>query len=221
METVVLSLGGSIIHTGSINMPFLKACRELILSQNKKFIIVTGGGVVCREYINAAKQLSSCRDRDCDWVGIRATALNAELVRSMFSNITTDTIQPDYNKNVSFKKVLVGCGYVPGTSTDYDAVKYAKKYNATEVINMSNIEYVYDKDPNKFSDAKRIEKISWKEFQKLVGTKWKAGSNLPFDPIASKKAKELKLKVIILKGTDLENLKACLDGKNFKGTVVE
>jgi uridylate kinase len=220
METVVLSLGGSLIHTGEINLPFLKGFKDLILKQEKKFIIITGGGKVCRQYIEASKLLSDAPNRAHDWIGIRSTALNAELVRSMFYDLTLDTIQPDYTKKVRFKKILVGCGYVPGTSTDFDAVMYAKNYGAKTVINLSNIEYVYDKDPNKFPDAKRIDKISWKDFRKIVGDKWKAGSNFPFDPIASKKASQLKLKVIILRGDDIANLEACLDGKPFKGTVI-
>jgi len=220
METVVLSLGGSIIYPGEIDVDFLSRFKELILAQKKKFIIITGGGVICRKYMEAAKKLSPVKQRDLDWIGIRSTELNAELVRSMFGELTTDTIQPDYNKKVEFKKVLLGCGFIPGTSTDFDAVMYAKNYSAKTVINMSNIEYAYDKDPKKFPDAKKLENVSWKEFRKIVGDKWLAGGNFPFDPIASKKAEEVGLKVIILKGTDLDNLKNCLDGKKFKGTVI-
>ena len=220
METIVLSLGGSLVHTGEINLPFLKAFKQLILDQDKKFIIITGGGKVCRQYIAAAKVLSDPPNRALDWIGVRSTELNAELVRSMFCDITTDTIQPDYTKKMRFKKVLVGCGLVPGTSTDFDAVMYAHNYGAKTVINLSNIEYVYDKDPNKFKDARKIESISWKDFRKIVGNKWLAGGNFPFDPIASKKAEQLKLKVIILKGDDLKNLEACLNRKPFKGTVI-
>lgn len=220
METIVLSLGGSIIFPDDIDMDFLTRFKEMILKEKKKFIIITGGGKICRRYIEAAKKLSKCRQSDLDWIGIRSTETNAELVRSMFSDVTTDTIQPDYNTKVEFKKVLVGCGFVPGTSTDFDAVMYAKNYGAKVVINMSNIEYAYDSDPRKNPNAKKLENVSWKDFRKIVGDKWDAGGNFPFDPIASKKAEEIGLKVIILKGTDLDNLKNCLDGKKFKGTII-
>src|SRR3989344_6551394 len=110
MATKIVSLGGSMINPGQINIPFLSQFREVILSLPDKFVIVTGGGKVCREYIEASKKLSASRNRDHDWIGIRSTELNGELVRSMFSSVTTDTIHPDYNKKVSFKKVLVGCG---------------------------------------------------------------------------------------------------------------
>ena len=84
---------------------------------------------------------------------------------------------------------------------------------------MSNIDYVYDKDPKKSSDAKPIEIISWKEFRKMVGSKWTAGLNAPFDPIAAKEAEKLGLKVNII-GKNLRNLESCIKGKEFKGTII-
>ncbi|MBW3000183.1 UMP kinase, partial [Candidatus Woesearchaeota archaeon] len=75
--------------------------------------------------------------------------------------------------------------------------------------------------PKKYKDAKKIKQISWKDFQKIVGTKWKANTSSPFDPEASKKARQLNLTVIIAKGTDLKNLDKILSGKEFKGTIIK
>jgi len=92
---------------------------------------------------------------------------------------------------------------------------------ADTLVNLSNIEYVYDKDPNKFKDARKLEKVSWKEFRKIVGNEWKAGMNLPFDPVASKEAEKVGLKVVIMKGTELDNFNNFLEDKVFKGTVID
>ena len=56
----------------------------------------------------------------------------------------------------------------PGFSTDLDAVLIAKQLNSKKIINLSNIDYAYDKDPNKFIDAKKIESITWKEYRELI-----------------------------------------------------
>jgi uridylate kinase len=121
----------------------------------------------------------------------------------------------------SKKHILIGAGYEPGHSTDMDAVLVAKTYGAKEILNLSNIEYVYTKDPNKFSDAEKIAAISWKKFRKdIVGNSWEAGKNAPFDPIASKNAEKLGLKVSILKGTDLTEVDKALSGETFRGTVI-
>jgi len=47
-------------------------------------------------------------------------------------------------------------GWKPGWSTDYDAVIMAKNISADAIINMSNIDYVYDSDPKKNRNAKKL-----------------------------------------------------------------
>ena len=96
----------------------------------------------------------------------------------------------------------------------------AKMFAAKTVINMTNVDYVYDKDPREFSDAKPIKKAMWKEFKAIIGSEWKAGMNLPFDPVAAALAEKEKMKVIVLNGKNLKNLENYLAGKEFVGTVL-
>ena len=95
---------------------------------------------------------------------------------------------------------MVAGGWKPGWSTDYVASIIAQEYGVRTVINLSNIDYVYDSDPKKNKDAKKIAEIKWKEFRKIVGNKWKPGLNMPFDPIASQKGEQLGLEVAIMNG---------------------
>jgi len=101
------------------------------------------------------------------------------------------------------------------------ATKLAQVYKVKTVLNLSNISFVFNKDPKKYKDAQPLEKINWHDFRKIVGDKWNPGANLPFDPIASKLAEKLKLKVIVLKGADIQNVDNFLAKKKFKGTVIE
>jgi uridylate kinase len=55
----------------------------------------------------------------------------------------------------------------------------------------------------------------------MVGDKWDPGMNTPFDPVASKKAQRMGLKVVIIKGDDLENVERFLAGKEYVGTLIE
>ena len=221
--TLIISLGGSIIVPEEIDIGFLKKFRDTIIKHSKKekIVIITGGGKTCRKYISAAKKISKISNTDADWIGIKSTSLNAELVRSMFSNKAYHQVIQDPTKKIATdKKILISCGWMPGCSSDLDAVLIAKTFKADKVVNLTNIDHVYDKDPKKFKDAKPIKNISWKDFRKLIGNEWLAGKNLPFDPIASKKAQSLKLKVIITKGTNIENIKNILNNKKFIGTVI-
>jgi uridylate kinase len=220
----VISLGGSLINPGEVDTEFLKKFRVLVLSQVKKgsrFILITGGGKLCRNFQEALEGIAKPTSNDLDWIGISSTWLHADLVRLMFAGISHPTIIKDPNKKVAFnQKILVAGGWMPGRSTDDDAVRLAKVYGAKTVINLSNINYVYTKDPRKFKDAKVIKEISWKNFRKIVGKKWDPGKNLPFDPTAAKLAEKLKLKVIIANGKNLKNLRNILRNKKFKGTII-
>jgi uridylate kinase len=45
--------------------------------------------------------------------------------------------------------------------------------------------------------------------------------NAPFDPVASKKAESLGVRVTVLSGHNFTNLKNYFKGKKFIGTVIE
>ena len=188
-ENIIISLGGSLIIPEEIDKDFLKSFKELIIShvkKGKKFVIITGGGKVCRKYQSAAQELSSPSHEDLDWIGIASLKLNAELLRVVFSELANKKVVDDLANGFSFENsIVVGSAYEPGHSTDYDAVLAANTVGAKKIINLSNTDYVYDKDPKTNPDAKKIEKISWAEYRALIPTEWNPGLNSPFDPIAS------------------------------------
>ena len=222
---IIISLGGSLIIPEEIDIKFLNDFKELILAQvknGKKFVIVTGGGKVCRKYQNAAKEITSPSNEDLDWIGITSLKLNAELLRVIFGEYAHDRVISNLSESFSFEKpIVIGSAYKPGQSTDWDAVLAAKNVGAKKIINLSNTDYVYDSDPKINSNAKKIEKISWAEYENLIPKDWNPGLNTPFDPIASRQANIIGLEVAMLNGDNIENLKNYLDGKEFIGTVIK
>ena len=227
-ERIIISLGGSLIVPDGIDWRFLKGFKALIESEiadGYSFILVTGGGRTCRSYIEAASNVTFVSDEDKDWLGIHTTRLNAQLIRTIFR----DFAHPRINTNphdlddfyIAKEPILVAAGWRPGHSTDYDAVLLGKYLDAKRIINLSNIEYVYDRDPKEFPDAVKIEELDWKTFRALVGVEWNPGMNAPFDPIASRLAEQEGMEVAILAGSDLVNVKAYLDGAPFKGTLIK
>jgi len=226
MSYKVLSVGGSIIipKTG-FDVGFLKKFHALLLSRVKKgdkFVLVIGGGATCRQYQKAAKEVANLSNAKLDWLGCATTWFNAEFVRMLFERQAYERIIVNPTEKIKTNKSIIMAGaWKPGSSTDRSAVLFAKTFGAKEVINLSNIDYVFDKDPNKFSDAKKIEKISWNDFRKnIVGYKWVPGANVPFDPIASGLAEKNKLTVKIVNGKNLEEVKKVLCGEKFKGTTI-
>jgi uridylate kinase len=222
MRTFVISLGGSILIPDKINVNFLKGFRKLILKHSKKnrFILIIGGGKICRKYQKAAKKVTKLHPEDLDWLGIHSTRLNAHLLRTIFKKIAYQRIIKDPREKVRFNKLLIGAGWQPGCSTDFDAVMLAKTYKADTVINMTNIAYLHDKNPSLYKKTRIIKQTDWKTLRKIIGSKWSPGLNVPFDPEAAKLAQKLKLKLILI-GSDLKNFDNLLKGKKFNGSVVE
>lgn len=226
-EIIVLSLGGSlVVPNGGIDANFLKKFNQFIRKQVKRgrrFLIVAGGGKIARHYRDAGKSVvGKITDEDLDWLAIYATRINAHLLRTIFQDIAHPRIIENYDKKLTNweEPIAIGAGWKPGWSTDYDAVVLARDYRASVIINLSNIDWVYDKDPAKFKDAKPIKKTTWDYFETLVGNKWVPGINAPFDPVATQLAKKIGITVIIINGKNFKNLENILNGDDFKGTVI-
>lgn len=227
-DTFVLSLGGSLVvpPTG-IDTQFLNDLntfiRDQISSKKRRFFVVVGGGATTRQYQEAARTVrgSIIEDVDLDWLGIHATRLNAQMVRTIFRDIADPRVIKHYEIILKIDAPLaIAAGWKPGWSTDYCAVTLAQDYGISTVINLTNIDQVYDKDPRKFPDAKPLTSSTWKDYRAMTGEKWIPGMNLPFDPIASRLADELGITVKILNGKNLPNLAEALDGKPFTGTII-
>jgi len=229
-ETIIISLGGSLVAPGEVDLGFLKNFKHTVAKYigQKRFFILVGGGKIARLYQKALLEFGA-KEKDRDWAGINVTRLNAEVVKQMFEENCYSKIITDPNIKVRTNKdIIVGAGWKPGWSTDYCAVLIAKNHNVKTIINLSNIDYVYDKNPSEFTDAKPLKEIDWKTMERLVGDKWAPGLNAPFDPIASKLAAKLKLKVVMLNGKNLDRLEDFLNlptgqagDKPFIGTVIE
>lgn len=223
-DVIVISLGGSLIVPDGIDTGMLKSFKDLIteeVSKGTRFIIVTGGGRTARRYIEAARILGNLHPEDLDWLGIHSTRLNAHLIRTMFRKSSHPKVVKDPSKKIAWSRhILVAGGWKPGRSSDYVAVMLGRVYGAKTVLNFSNIAYLYTKDPRIFKSAETISKITWAAFRKMVGTKWDPGANLPFDPVAARLAEKSKMKVVLVDGRNIENLKLLLSGRGFEGTVI-
>lgn len=229
-KRIIISVGGSlIVPNGGINPEFLKNLNdfirdELAKDKNRQFFLIIGGGATARHYIEAGREAvgHDITHEDMDWLGVHSTTLNAHLVRTVFRDISHPKVIRHYDiiRKV-YEPVVVAAGWKPGWSTDYCATLLCEDYGVKTVINLSNIEQVYDKDPKQFPDAKALEKLTWEEMRGIVGDTWTPGLNAPFDPIAAKKAQELGVKVVVMSGSNLENVSNFLNDKAFKGTVIE
>lgn len=224
----VLSVGGSIVVPEFPDSEFLKKFSTLVRDwlskdEQRKLILVVGGGGPARIYQNAYKEIidNTSDNSQADWIGIMATRLNAQLLKAIFSDLCTQDVvyDPTAVSEIS-GRILIAAGWKPGFSTDTDAIYLAEQFKAKVVVNLSNIEKVYTDDPKKNPDAKPLDSISWKDFRKMVGDEWTPGKNCPFDPIASKRAESADIDVICAGGKDIANIEKILNDQEFFGTKI-
>ncbi len=227
METVIMSVGGSLIVPDSIDSLFLADFKNLIEHQTalgkRRFIIIAGGGKTARRYQDAAASVTELNPEDLDWMGIHATRLNGHLLRTIFRDSAHPEMitNPDEITDVpKDSPVVIAAGYRPGASTDLRAVQIAINCGATKLMNLSNIDYVYTDNPKRNPDAKKIEDISWADFIKLIPTEWSPGLSAPFDPVAARVAQSHNLEVAVVNGQNITEIENYLEGRPFIGTKI-
>ncbi len=223
MDSIVISLGGSVFLGDTIHYDYILQLRDLLCSYTDRyyFILVVGGGRTAREYQKAYQSaIDNAEDAESDKIGIAATRLNAELVRAIFQvHAPTEIIMdPNQFHDVSAAPFLLTGGWKPGFSTDAVAVHLARQCRAAFLINLSDIDYVYSSNPKEDPQAKICKQMSWAHFIDMFPKEWSPGLHSPFDPIAAQEAMREGLRVIIAQGKNLENLRAILDAKPFLGT---
>jgi len=217
----VLSLGGSLLVPKDIDVEYIKKFKELIMNSEHTFYIIVGGGNIARQYATAAKDIADVSNEQQDFIGIQATKLNAELILQILGDVCYEKVVNDPSVKIETdKRIIIGCGSKPGHSSDMDAVIMAETEDADTVVNLTNVDYVYDKDP-KEGGAHAIKNLTFDEYKKVIGGEWVSGMHAPFDPIAAKEAQAKGKKIIIINGNNLGNLKNFFDGKEFEGSIIQ
>lgn len=227
-DPLILSVGGSLlVPDGGPSVAFLSELRQLVMrvtAQGRKLVIVTGGGKTARHYIEAATKVQSVAADDLDWLGIHATRLNGHLLRTVLRDIAHPIVYknplavPPVNEWKG--DVLIGAGWRPGWSTDFVACRIAQVLDAKAVINVSNVDFVYDEDPRKNPEAKAYEQMRWRDYRKLVGDEWSPGLSAPFDPVAAKFCHKYGMNVAVVNGKNINQIEQALLGREFVGTLL-
>jgi uridylate kinase len=223
----------------------LKFLESIKTWQQKKLIekiaIIVGGGTLNKQYLETTLEFleenkfstKEVSNNLKDHVGIAAIALNAHtfliLATSYFSKeaVYQDVIKyKDYDRLEDFKikdrvQILVGGRHKPGFSSDLDALNLAKFLNSNKVISLKNVDGIYDKDPNKHTDARYFKNLTWNEYKKILGdVKYEPRSHFPIDVVATKEAAKNNLEFVVMDGRDLKNFEKYLKKEEFRGTKV-
>ncbi len=203
---VVLSIGGSILAKDldpTTFAAYAEALREI--SEEHGLVVITGGGVAARKYINAARSIGA-NEVVCDFIGIDVTRLNAQLLIAALGNAAYPEPPQTYKEAelaMASGKIVVMGGVIPGQTTDAVSAVLAEYLNADLMVIATSVDGVYTADPMRDPNAKRFDVMTAKELLDVViSTEMKAGSRSPVDPLAAKIIERCNIETIVMDGQD-------------------
>ncbi len=231
-KNIVIKIGGSLLFTENfkINLKLINEfCSIFKDSRNSgTHVIVCGGGIIAREYIKAVRSLQGTESL-CDIFGIEISRINSQLLISAFQDFAypqVPTSIKDLSVAILFDKIIVMGGLQPGQSTTSVALEAAEFIKAKEIIILTDVKGIYDKDPKKFEDAKIFKNMTYSRLKELIfessgDNQATAGEYRIFDAVSLQILKRSNIKVIVMSGKELNELKKYWSGKeNINGTVI-
>lgn len=186
--------------------------------------VVVGGGNFWRG--RSGGKMNRAR---ADHIGMLATCMNAimleETLTEMGVKATAETavdmvsLAEPYSQREACRRlsngevVIFGGGTgAPFFTTDTCAALRAAEIGADIVFKATNVDGVYDKDPNKFADAVKFDEITQSEVLER---------NLKvMDAAAASLCRDNKLPILVFNLTDPKNIIRAVSGENI-GTIVK
>jgi uridylate kinase len=97
----------------------------------------------------------------------------------------------------------------------------AERVHASVFINVTSVDGIYSADPKKDPDAVRYDHLTPRQLLEIVGrVQLVAGLNTVLDVVAARVVERSNIPLVVLDGTDPENLRSAVISGTFKGTVV-
>ena len=231
-KNIVIKLGGSLLFSdgGTINSQKITEFCNIVKS-NKNYdsiVIVCGGGKVARHYIQAIRA-STENEVLCDLIGIDISRINSRLIIAEMKELAYPRVPKSFEElsvAMSSHKIVVMGGLQPGQSTTSVAITVAEYLKAEKLVILTDVDGIYDKDPNLHKDAKLLEKISYSSLQKLIletsdNTQASAGEYRIFDAVSLQILKRSELSVMVMSGKKLNQFsKFWNNEKEIVGTII-
>jgi uridylate kinase len=177
-------------------------------------ILIAGGGKIARHYISHARS-SGADESTLDELGIEISRLNAKLLIYALKDKAyphPPTTLPEVKNAVESGLIVVAGGLHPGQSTNGTAALIAEKVKASEFLNATDVDGIYDSDPNKNKKAKKFKRIDLKDLRNLlVHEDSMAGGYDLMDIVALKVIERSKIKTRIIKA-DIKIIEKALKG---------
>jgi uridylate kinase len=225
MQTVVISLGGSLVNPGTPDRQYVASLVRLLRGMKYRFGIVVGGGKLARKWADEARKKGG-NEFQADEAAIKATKRNAQIVIDAIGkdvNAKVCESFDDARRQAGKHKFTVMGGTIPGITTDSDSVLLAECLGAKRVLNLSNIDGVYSDNPVRNHKARKFRRMNYAQMIDLAGKNdmRTAGTHFVFDFLACKLIARSRIEAHFVHGKNLLDVRKAVDGKPHGGTVVK
>jgi uridylate kinase len=221
-KAIVIKFSGKVF--GVENIKILKDYARFLvkLSKTHQPIVVAGGGKIARHFISHARS-SGADESTLDELGIEISRLNAKLLIYALKDKAyphPPTSLKEAKNAVDSGLIVVAGGLHPGQSTNGTAALIAEKVKAVQFLNATDVEGIYDSDPNKNKKAKLFKTIELKKLRgMLVKEDSVAGGYDLMDIVALKIIERSKIKTRVIQ-SDIKTLEKAVKGLSVGTEIV-
>ena len=221
---IVIRIGGSVV-ANPINTELMGKYADIIKqirTQGHDVAVVLGGGALARQFIGLAKELGLDMNAQ-DEVAISCSRLFAQLFLKRIGELGCSKVAVSLDEAEQFLKegkIIVMGGLRPGITTDTVAALVGERISADLLLKGSDQNGIYNKDPRKYPNAVKLDRITFDELAKVFDqNEHKAGIHQIIDPEAVKVIKRSHIKTVVVNGFEPENMLYVLEGENV-GTII-
>jgi len=228
----VIKIGGSLLFTENkeLNREKIQNFCQIFKKMNYSgsHVIICGGGIIAREYIDTVRSFHGS-EALCDTFGIDLSRINSRLLVSSFGDFAYPLVPKSIEElslALLFGKIIVMGGLQPGQSTTSVALEVAEFMQVEELVILTDVKGIFNKDPKKFDDAKLFKNLTYGELQEIIikssGDKQAAaGEYRIFDAVSLQILKRSKIKVRVMSGKDLKDFENYWKGdENITCTII-
>lgn len=222
-KKIVIKLSGSIFSQDT-NHDSIKDYAQMLIdiSNNIQPIVIAGGGKIARHYIDLARSLGS-DEANLDIIGIEVSRLNAKLLIAALGDQAYSQVPKNLEEvaiAVASGKIVIAGGLHPGQSTNATSALIAETSKASGFVNSTDVDGIYDSDPNVNPNARLFKEITVNECMEILrAERTVAGTYDLMDIIALKVIERSKIPTRVIR-SDVGNIRDAIDGKDIGTKII-
>jgi uridylate kinase len=222
-KRIVIKLSGSIFNQDT-NHDSIKNYAQMLIDISNKVqpIVIAGGGKIARHYIDLARSLGS-DEANLDIIGIEVSRLNAKLLIAALDDQAFSQVPKNLEEvavAVASGKIVIAGGLHPGQSTNATSALIAETSKASGFVNSTDVDGIYDSDPNVNPNARLFKEITVNEcIEILRAERTMAGTYDLMDIIALKVIERSKIPTRVIR-SDVSNIRDAIDGKDIGTKII-